>query len=73
MGTESPANLAKNAALAGVAGFVTSFGVFIAATPRNPGSAAILAAVGGAAYAAFRAVVGYAKAKLGTAPFAVDQ
>lgn len=50
--------LAVNAGLSFVAGFATSFGVFIAATPKDPGKAALLAAAGAAVYAGFRALVG---------------
>ena len=52
--------LAVNAGLAFVGGFVTSFAAFLAATPRNPGFAAIVSAAAAAGYAGFRAVVGFA-------------
>lgn len=54
--------LAVNAGLAFVAGFTTSFGLFIAATPKDPGKAVLLAAGGAAVYAGFRAFVGFVSA-----------
>lgn len=54
--------LVINTGLAFVAGFVTSFAVVVASTPKNPGTAALLAAAGAAAYAGFRAAVGYVAA-----------
>lgn len=64
--------LAKNVALAFVAGFVTSFGAFIAATPKDPGTAALVAAAAAAVYAGFRAAVGFAVAEVGDG-FDVDK
>ncbi len=64
---------AKNVGLAFAAGFVTSFGTIIAATPRNPGFAALVSTAGAAAYAGFRAAVGYLKARFSDAAFTVDK
>jgi hypothetical protein len=58
--------LVINTLLAFAAGAVTTFGTFIAATPKNPGTAALLAAAGGAAYAGFRFAVGFLSARFGT-------
>jgi hypothetical protein len=63
----------KNVALAFAAGFATSFGTIVAATPRNPGFAALVSAAGAAVYAGFRAAVGYAKGKFSDAAFTVDK
>jgi hypothetical protein len=57
--------LFKNVVLAFVAGFVTSFSVVVAATPENPGFAALASAAGAAAYAGFRGAVGFIAAKSG--------
>ncbi len=51
--------LAINTGLAFLAGFATSFGLFMAATPQNPGFAVLASAGGAAVYAGFRAAVGY--------------
>jgi hypothetical protein len=51
--------LAVNIGLSFVAGFVTTFGVFVAATPRPASFAVVAAAAGAAAWAGFRAVVGF--------------
>lgn len=64
--------LAQNIGLAFLAGFATTFGAFIAATPKNPGFAAIVAALSAAAYAGFRGVVGYLAA-VADKPLTVDQ
>jgi hypothetical protein len=64
--------LAKNAALAFLAGFVTSLGTFVIANPDNPGVSALEAAGVAAVYAGGRALVGYLKARFGDAPFSVD-
>jgi hypothetical protein len=64
--------LAKNVALAFVAGFVTSLGAFAVANPENPGKATIVAAVAAAVYAGGRAAVGYLKGRFGEAKFDVD-
>lgn len=64
--------LLMNTVLAFIAGFVTTFGTFVAATPKNPGTAALLAAAGAAAYAGFRAAVGFAASKVDK-PLTVDK
>ncbi len=51
--------LAINIGLAFVAGAVTSFSAFLAATPKAPGTAALVAAATAALYAGFRGVVGF--------------
>jgi len=63
--------LAVNTGLSFLAAFVTSFGLFISQTPKNPGTSALLAAAGAAVYAGGRAAVGYIKARFGT-PVSVD-
>lgn len=47
-----------NVALAFVAGFMATFGAFIAATPKNPGTAALIAAGAAAVWAGIRAAIG---------------
>ena len=64
--------LAKNVGLAFLAGFATSFGAFIAATPQNPGFAALVSAAAAAVYAGFRFAVGVA-ASAADKPLSVDQ
>jgi hypothetical protein len=56
--------LAINVGLAFVAGFFSTFGAFIYATPKNPGTAALLAAGAAGLYAGFRAAVGFIAAKV---------
>lgn len=63
--------LLVNVALSFVAGFATAFGAFIAATPKNPGTSAIIAAAAAAVYAGFRLAVGAAAAGVAK-PFPVD-
>lgn len=58
---------ATNVALAFAAGFITSFGAFMAATPEDPGFAALVSAGSAALYAGFRATVGYLVSRSGTA------
>lgn len=52
--------LGINTGLAFAAGFITTFGVFMTATPKAPGTSALLAASGAAVWAGFRAAVGFA-------------
>jgi hypothetical protein len=50
--------LLLNIAHAFLAGFATTFGAFLAATPKAPDRAAIIAAAGAAIYAGVRFAVG---------------
>jgi len=52
--------LAINVGLAFAAGFVTTFGAFLAETPKATSKAAFIAALAASLFAGFRAVVGYA-------------
>ena len=66
--------LAINTGLAFVAGFVTSFGAFIAATPKAPDRAALVAAGAAALYAGARLAVGVIAQKVEALPtIPVDQ
>lgn len=66
--------LVMNTALAFLAGFVTSFGAFIAATPKAPDRAALVAAACAALYAGARFAVGViAKAVPQVPEIPVDQ
>jgi len=60
--------LAVNTGLAFLAGFATAFGTFMAATPQDPGFAALVSAGGAAVYAGFRAAVGYLALKAESIP-----
>jgi hypothetical protein len=51
-------NIAINTGLAFLAGFVTTFGVFIAATDKAPDAVALKAAIGAAIYAGARGAYG---------------
>jgi hypothetical protein len=65
--------LVKNIALAFLAGFVTSLSAFAVANPTVPSDRKVVIAAGLAAvYAGVRGAIGYAKARFGDAPFAVD-
>jgi hypothetical protein len=51
--------LAINVGLAFLASFASTFGAFMAATPENPGTSALIATAAAAAWAGFRAAVGF--------------
>src|SRR6185503_2582233 len=70
-GVNMTKELATNVGLAFLAGFATSFGAFVAATPANPGFAALVAAASAAVYAGFRLAVGVLAAKA-EKPLSVD-
>ena len=61
-------NIAINTGLAFVAGFVTTFGVFLAATDKAPDGAAVKAAIGAAIYAGARAVYGVISSEVAAIP-----
>lgn len=56
--------LGINVGLAFIAGFFSVFGAFLYATPKNPGTAAVIAAGAAGLYAGFRAAVGFIAAKV---------
>lgn len=65
--------LGINIGLAFVAGFTSTFAAFVAATPKNPGTAALVAAGAAAAYAGFRGAVGFAALNTKAPTIPVDE
>jgi hypothetical protein len=61
-------NIAINTGLAFLAGFVTTFGVFLAATDKAPDTVVVKAAIGAAIYAGARAAYGVVSAAVTAIP-----
>jgi hypothetical protein len=61
-------NIAINTGLAFLAGFVTTFGVFLAATQKAPDKSALFAAIGAAIYAGARGAYGVISEQINAIP-----